>query len=297
MPVFYPLLAVLVWAANTIVSKAAAGVLDPAAISLYRWVIAAAVLTPFWARPLWRQRRDVLPWLPRLSVLALLGLVMYQCLSYYAAYSTSATNIGVICALIPMLGLIINGVVFRQPVGAPAVAGIAVSLLGVLYLLGRGHPASLFDGGVNRGDVLVLIGSAAYALYNILYRRWAPPFGQWLNLYLQALLAVVMLLPLAFTARSLAIPQQGIGMVLFAGIGASIVAMYWWMLGLARLGSERTVVMMNLLPVFTALMVSAMLGETIHGYHWIGGGLILLGVSLVQGIVTLPMGRDRLRTQ
>ncbi|MGF2508746.1 EamA family transporter, partial [Ralstonia pseudosolanacearum] len=92
MPVFYPLLAVLVWAANTIVSKAAAGVLDPAAISLYRWVIAAAVLTPFWARPLWRQRRDVLPWLPRLSVLALLGLVMYQCLSYYAAYSTSATN-------------------------------------------------------------------------------------------------------------------------------------------------------------------------------------------------------------
>ncbi|MHA6820497.1 DMT family transporter [Ralstonia pseudosolanacearum] len=297
MPVFYPLLAVLVWAANTIVSKAAAGVLDPAAISLYRWVIAAGVLTPFWARPLWRQRRDVLPWLPRLSALALLGLVMYQCLSYYAAYSTSATNIGVICAMIPMLGLIINGVVFRQPVGAPAVVGIAVSLLGVLYLLGRGHPASLFNGGVNRGDVLVLIGSAAYALYNILYRRWAPPFGQWLNLYLQALLAVVMLLPLAFTARSLAIPQQGIGMVLFAGIGASIVAMYWWMLGLARLGSERTVVMMNLLPVFTALMASAMLGETIHGYHWIGGGLILLGVSLVQGIVTLPMGRDRLRTQ
>ena len=255
------------------------------------------MLTPFWARPLWRQRREVLPWLPRLSVLALLGLVLYQCLSYYAAHSTSATNMGVICALIPMLGLIINSVVFRQPVGAPAVAGVAVSLLGVLYLLGRGHPASLLDGGVNHGDVLVVIGSAAYALYNILYRRWAPPFGQWMNLYLQALLAVVMLLPLALTAQSLAVPRQGIGMVLFAGIGASIVAMYWWMLGLARLGSERTVVMMNLLPVFTAVMASAMLGETVQGYHWIGGGLILLGVSLVQGIVTLPMGRNRLRTQ
>ncbi len=145
--------------------------------------------------------------------------------------------------------------------------------------------------------MLVVIGSAAYALYNILYRRWAPPFGQWMNLYLQALLAVVMLLPLALTAQSLAVPRQGIGMVLFAGIGASIVAMYWWMLGLARLGSERTVVMMNLLPVFTAVMASAMLGETVQGYHWIGGGLILLGVSLVQGIVTLPMGRNRLRTQ
>src|SRR5450830_2176877 len=33
VPVLYPLLAVLIWAANTIVSKAAAGVVDPAAIS------------------------------------------------------------------------------------------------------------------------------------------------------------------------------------------------------------------------------------------------------------------------
>ena len=33
MPVLYPLLAVLIWSANTIVSKAAAGVVDPAASS------------------------------------------------------------------------------------------------------------------------------------------------------------------------------------------------------------------------------------------------------------------------
>ena len=294
MPVLYPLLAVLIWAANTIVSKAAADVFDPAAISFYRWLLAACVLTPFWARPLWRQRRAVLPWLPRFAVLALLGMVMYQCLAYYAAHSTSATNMGVICALIPMLGLILNAVVFRQPVGAPAVAGVAVSLVGVLYLLGRGHPANLFDAGINRGDVLILVGAASYALYNILYRRWAPPFGQWVNLYLQVLVAVVVLLPLALTAQSLAIPRQGVGLVLFAGIASSIVATYWWMLGLARLGSERTAVLMNLLPVFTALMASVLLGETIHSYHWIGGALVLLGVSLVQGIVRLPIGRKRL---
>ena len=36
-----------------------------------------------------------------------------------------------------------------------------------------------------------------------------------------------------------------------------------------------------------------MLGETVHGYHWIGGGLVLLGVSLAQGIVRLPIGQSR----
>ncbi len=294
MPVLYPLLAVLIWAANTIVSKAAAGVLDPAAISLYRWLLAASVLTPFCARPLWRQRSAVLAQWRRFAVLALLGMVMYQCLAYYAAHSTSATNMGVIGALIPMLGLVLNVVVFRQPVGAHAVVGVVVSLLGVLYLLGRGDLGHLFVGGVNHGDVLVLIGVMSYALYNILYRRWALPFGQWLNLYVQVLMAVVMLVPVALTAHSLAIPAKGIGLVVFAGIASSIIASYLWMQGLKRIGSERTAVLMNLMPVFTAAMAAAMLGETVHGYHWIGGGLVLLGVSLAQGIIRLPMGRSEL---
>ena len=66
------------------------------------------------------------------------------------------------------------------------------------------------------------------------------------------------------------------------------------MQGLKRIGSERTAVLMNLMPVFTAGMAAVMLGETVHGYHWIGGGLVLLGVSLAQGIVRLPMGRSGL---
>ncbi len=54
-------------------------------------------------------------------------------------------------------------------------------------------------------------GATAYALYNILYCRWAPPFGQWINLYVQVLMAVVMLVPVAMTAHTLAVPAKGIG--------------------------------------------------------------------------------------
>ena len=223
------------------------------------------------------------PWLGRFSVLAVLGMVMFQCLAYYAAHSTSATNMGVICALVPLLGLALSAVAFRQPVGAHALFGVAVSLLGVCYLLGQGRPLSLLDGGVNHGDALMLIGSLSYALYGILLRRWAPPFGSCTNLYVQVLLAVLMLVPVALSAHSLAVPPQGVGLVAFAGIASSVLAPYLWMRGIQRLGSERTAIFMNLLPLFTALIASALLGETIHDYHWLGGGLILLGVSLSQG--------------
>lgn len=283
MPVLFPLLAVLIWSANTVVSKAAAPLFDPAAISFYRWLIALLVLSPFCLRACWRQRQAIRPHTGRFAVLALLGMVLYQCLAYYAAHSTSATNMGVICALIPLLGLLLNGLVFRQPVSRANLLGVALSLAGVLYLLGQGHPLNLLAAGMNQGDGLMLLGSTAYALYGILLRRWAPPFGLWQNLYVQVLLAVLLLSPLALTASSLAIPAQGIGLVLFAGIASSVLAAYFWMRGIAQLGSERTAIFMNLLPLLTALLASATLGETIHAYHWLGGGLILLGVSLAQG--------------
>ncbi len=290
---FFPLLAVLIWAANTVVSKAAANVLDPAAVSFYRWLVALLVLSPLMWRPLRAQWPAIRPMLPRFTVLALLGMVAYQCLAYYAAHLTSATNMGVICALIPLLGLLLNAVVFRQHISTGAVAGVAVSLAGVLYLLGAGHPLALLAGGVNTGDALMLLGSASYALYGILFKRWAPPFGQWLNLYVQVGLAVLMLIPVAATAQSMAIPAAGVPLVLFAGIASSILAAYFWMRGIQTLGSDRTAIFMNLLPLFTALLASVTLGETIHSYHWLGGGLILLGVSLSQGVLRLPAWRKQ----
>ncbi len=259
-PLLFPLMAVLIWATNTVVSKAAASVLDPAAISFYRWVIAALALTPFCLPQLWRRRSEVRPWLGKLLVLAALGMVLYQCLAYYAAHSTSATNMGVIGSLIPLLTL----------------------LQGVLWLLGKGEPLALLHNGINPGDGMMLLGSASYALYGLLIRRWQLPFGPWLNLYMQILLAVLLLVPLALSADSMAVPAEGWGLVLFAGLASSLLAAYCWMRGLACMGAERTSVFMNLMPLCTALIAVVGLGEPIHGYHLLGGGLILGGVMASQ---------------
>lgn len=281
MPVLFPLLAILIWAANTVVSKAAADLIDPAAISFYRWVLAALALSPFCLPPLWRRRADIRPWLGKLLVLAALGMVLYQCLAYYAAHQTSATNMGVIGSLIPLLTVVLGALFFGNRPGRQAISGVLISLLGVLWLLGKGHPATLL-GGVNPGDLMMLAGSTSYALYGLLLRRWQLPFGPWLNLYLQVLLAVLLLVPVAASADSLAVTGEAIGLVLFAGIASSLFAAYCWLRGLATLGPERTAVFMNLMPLLTALIAVVSLGEPIHGYHLLGGGLILTGVAISQ---------------
>ncbi|WP_429129138.1 DMT family transporter [Aeromonas media] len=282
MPFLFPLLAILIWAANTVVAKAAAGVVDPAAISFYRWVIAALALTPFCLPPLWRRRAEIRPLLGKLLVLSLLGMVLYQCLAYYAAHSTSATNMGVIGSLVPLLTLLNGALFFGQRPGRQALLGMSLSLFGVLWLLGQGNPLVLLHSGINPGDGMMLLGAASYALYGLLIRRWQLPFGPWLNLYVQILLAVLLLIPVALNADSLAVPAEGWGLVLFAGIASSLFAAYCWMRGLATLGAERTSVFMNLMPLCTALIAVITIGEPIHGYHLLGGGLILTGVMISQ---------------
>lgn len=282
MPFLFPLLAILIWAANTVVAKAAAGVVDPAAISFYRWVIAALALSPFCLPPLWRRRAEIRPLLGKLLVLSLLGMVLYQCLAYYAAHSTSATNMGVIGSLVPLLTLLNGALFFGQRPGRQALLGMSLSLFGVLWLLGQGNPLALLHSGINPGDGMMLLGAASYALYGLLIRRWQLPFGPWLNLYVQILLAVLLLIPVALNADSLAVPAEGWGLVLFAGIASSLFAAYCWMRGLATLGAERTSVFMNLMPLCTALIAVITIGEPIHGYHLLGGGLILTGVMISQ---------------
>jgi drug/metabolite transporter (DMT)-like permease len=152
----------------------------------------------------------------------------------------------------------------------------------VLWLLGQGNPLALLHDGINPGDGLMLLGSASYALYGLLIRHWQLPFGPWLNLYLQILLAVLLLIPVALSADSLAVPAEGWGLVLFAGLASSLLAAYCWMRGLASMGAERTSVFMNLMPLCTALIAVISLGEPIHGHHLIGGGLILTGVMISQ---------------
>lgn len=281
-PLLFPLMAVLIWATNTVVSKAAASVIDPAAISFYRWLIAALALTPFCLPQLWRRRHEIRPWFGKLLVLAALGMVLFQCLAYYAAHSTSATNMGVIGSLIPMLTLLLGAMFFSQHPGKQALAGMLISLFGVFWLLSKGQPLALLHDGINPGDGMMLLGSVSYALYGLLVRRWHLPFGPWLNLYMQILLAVLLLIPVALCADSLAVPAEGWGLVLFAGLISSLIPPYCWMRAIVCLGAARTSVFMNLLPLCTALIAVISLGEPIHGYHLLGGGLILGGVMASQ---------------
>ncbi|HEY4319253.1 MAG TPA: DMT family transporter [Herbaspirillum sp.] len=288
----WPVLAVLIWGGNTVVNKMASHVIDPAAISFYRWLLAGIVLGLIFGRQVWRRRAQVLPLLPRLFALGMLGMVMYQCLAYVAAHTTSATNMGIVVSLVPLLAVALGVLLLDQPATIGGVIGGILSLLGLAYLLSRGDPASLLAHGPALGDGLMLLAALSYAGYSVLLKRWAIPLANWHSLVVQIWCVLPVLFAYYLVESAPPLTMAGLPLVLYAGIPASIVAPFLWMIGIDRLGSSSTTALMNLLPVFSVAIAVLFLGEKLHAYHLIGGGVTLLGVILAQ-YLKRPVGRRR----
>lgn len=107
MKLLFPVLATLIWAASTVVNRLSVGVIDPAAISFYRWLTALLVLSPVMLPRVWRMRQRIRPYLPKLWLLGLLGMSLYQSLAYFAAHTVSATSMGLILATMPLLTVLV----------------------------------------------------------------------------------------------------------------------------------------------------------------------------------------------
>lgn len=292
MNVLFPLLAVLIWSINAVVSKVSATAIDPAAISFYRWALALIVLTPFVLPGAIRNWPAIRANWWKLMILGLLGMVLYQSLAYYAAHSVSALFMGILNSLIPLLTVLIGIFVLRVAPTVGIALGSILSLGGLVWLVSAGQPGLLLQHGIGKGELMMFAASASYALYGVLTKRWAIPLPNWQSLYAQIVFGVVLLLPNFLMAQDVQLTSQNIPLMLFAGIPASIAAPFLWIQGVMRLGANKASIFMNLAPVFTAIIAVLFLHEQLHSYHLIGGGVALLGVILSQRLRT-PLGRRK----
>ena len=73
-----PIIAVLIWSINIVVTRYVADFISPVSISFYRWFFAFILLTPFALIPLCRKWVLIRGHIWQLAVLSAFGLVLYQ---------------------------------------------------------------------------------------------------------------------------------------------------------------------------------------------------------------------------
>ena len=277
-----PLIAVLIWSLNIAVTRYVAEWISPVSISFYRWFVAFWVLTPFMLPKLWQQRAVIKPHLGQLLILSAFGMVLYQGLAYSAAHYTTATNMGIINAFIPIFTVFVSIAILKDFPNRYAVLGSLMSLFGLFYIMGQGSLASVVQGGAHSGDLLMLLAVFFYAFYGVFLKKWQLQIPLLLSLYVQVCFAVLLHLPFIAWLGLDALNAQNWASVVYAGVFPSLIAPLVWMLAVQQLGPNRTSIFMNLTPVFTAVIASLWLEEAWTIYHSIGGLIILFEIILAQ---------------
>ncbi|SFQ16229.1 Threonine/homoserine efflux transporter RhtA [Pseudomonas borbori] len=281
------LLAVLCWSGNALVARAFSGEIPPLALSFWRWCLALSLLLPFVLAPLWRHRPQLRAAGWRLLVLGGLGIAGYNSMLYSAAQTTAAINITLVNTCLPLMTFIGAGLLLGEWPQRRAWWGLGLAAVGLLVLITRGSWATLTTLSFNRGDLIMLLAVADWALYSLLLRRWASyllPIPALALLGMLMLLGVPLILPFYLYELSqgarFAVTPGNLGAIAYTAVFASLVAYLAWNHGVRVLGAARAALSNYLMPVFTAVLGWLLLGEGLQAFHWLGGGLIFAGLLL-----------------
>ena len=286
-PYLFLSLAALFWSGNFVVGRAVHGRIPPVGLAFWRWTVALAILVVVARRSLRAQGRALLGSWRMLLVLGILGVGNFNLFVYIGLQDTSATNALLLQSACPAFIVAIAAVTGAARASARQVAGIGLSLAGVVTILTRGAPGALASVSFARGDLWVLAAVLSWAAYTLLLRR--RPAGVDPLALLAALVAVGVAWIAPFYALELArgrrmeVDAVSTASVLYVAVFASVLAYWLWNEGVSRVGASRAGVFLHLMPAFGSLLAVGFLGESFRWFHGAGLALILAGVFLAGG--------------
>lgn len=284
LPYLYLALANLFWAGNWVTGRAVRDAFGPVALNFWRWLIAALVLAPFVLPQVVRLWPHIRRHWQYLVGLSLCGVVLFQSLVYLGLRSTSAINAVLINSTLPVSMIAISWLMLRDTVTPRQIAGLVVSMLGVLVIVTRGEVAHWSEMTFASGDFWILLAMPVWALYSVLLRRRPPEIGGMALVLVMAMIGLPVL-GAGYALESQWIPQRlpdlpALAGVLYIGLFASVAAFACWNTAVAAVGANVAGFSIHLLPAFGSLLAIALLGERFELFHLWGVIGIFAGVAL-----------------
>jgi drug/metabolite transporter (DMT)-like permease len=284
--VFYLLTATILWAGNAIAGRALVGSVSPITLTAVRWGAAALILLPFGWRifkpgsPLWKNKT-------RFLILGLFGVGSYNVLLYSALQTSSAINVTLIGASMPIWMLLIGAVFYQVKPRVLQMIGAVVSLLGVSVVLTRGDLSTLLSMQMVIGDLLIMLATFLWASYSwMLSRPGSSSEHEWPWAgFLTAQIVIGLMWTGIFEGFEIASGHAYLdlnlwtgSLILFIAIGPSLIAYRCWGQGVNRAGPTVAAFFANFIPLFTALFSAAILGEPPGLFHAVAFALIVAGI-------------------
>jgi drug/metabolite transporter (DMT)-like permease len=270
---------VLIWASYPVATRAGVtGTFSPQDLMLLRFGVGALLFLPYLVMHSRAIRRDA--WLRGIPLTLFQGAGMAALvicgLQFAPANHAAALGPGVAPAWAALLGFLL----FSRRPSARMIAGAAMCAIGVITL--TAWSVSVPSSSVLAGDAMFLAASALGALYVLQLRSWG--IGAFQGAAIVTLFSALIVVPWHLGSASGAFwqvaPLELLWQVLWQGVLIGCVALIALNHAIARLGPERSIALVALVPALSAVLGLLFLGEVLSSAEIAAILAISAGVSI-----------------
>jgi drug/metabolite transporter (DMT)-like permease len=287
------LLMALIWGTNYSIVKSAFAEIDPYAFNAARMSIASVVFLlvisavrrpPVRVGSVFHTPAAITlrEWLG-LTALGIVGHAFYQYCFIGGLARTSVTNSALIIAATPVVIALFSAVLGQDRVGVLHWIGAVLSMFGIYLIVGRDVDTS---GQALVGDLMMGAGVCAWAIYTIEARRLMVRHSPVGVTGLSMAIGTLVYVPVVWSSVR-AVPWTHLSArtslaILYSSLFALCIAYTIWYTAVRQIGSARTSVYSNVVPLVAMATAVIFLGEPLSRAKIAGTVAVLAGVALTR---------------
>lgn len=281
----FAILATIIWSGNFIIPRGVIHQIPPFSLAFYRWLTASLMILPLALGKYKKEKQIVLVNWKYLFWVALTGITLFNTLIYIAGHHSPAINLALIgTTSSPVFAILLASIFLNEKIKALRVVGLIICISGIVLLLSTGSFERLINFRFSTGDLWVLAAALCFAIYNTLVRKKPVTLSASNFLLVIFSTGTILLLPFYLWEITNTKPVEWninlVLIILYLGLGASVICYLLWNAAIGRLGSGRTALFGNLIPVFSTLEAVWLLNEQVTVIHVISGVLVLTGLII-----------------
>jgi drug/metabolite transporter (DMT)-like permease len=278
-------LAAFIWSGNFIIARGVIKNIPPITLAFYRWLLASVIILPFAIRQFKTEWPSVKRAWKYLFWASLTGVTLFNTFVYIGAHYTSAINLALIgTTSSPIMATIMASIFLKEKIGWMKLAGLALCIIGVLFLLAKGNFQHLLTLKFSTGDLWMLAAAFCFAVYNTLVKKKPTAISSMNFLFLVFSLGTILLLPFYLWEVNRGAPviwnTNLFLAILYLGLGASVICFWIWNIAIYKLGAARTILFGNLIPIFSSLGAVIFLNEQFTWIHIVSMIFVFTGILL-----------------
>lgn len=280
---FALILAMILWASSFIGLKIAFRAYDPQVVIFGRMLVASLCFLAVGRRlthALHYRKGDY----KRILFMALCEPCLYFIFEAKAVENTTASQAGIITAILPILVMISAVFILKESIGPKSWLGAILALLGVCWLTLESSPTVDAPNPI-LGNFLEFLAMVCATGYTISLKSLTKRYSPFFLTAMQAFVGCIFYFPLLFlptTELPDAFHPVSAFAIIYLGAVITLGAYGLYNFSLKYLPANKAASFVNLIPIFSVILGWLILGETLNLAQIFAGVLILAGVYLTQ---------------